>query len=452
MQFKKGLFIFRRDLRLDDNTGLIRALKECEAVIPAFIADPRQLERNAYRSDNCVQFMVESLEDLEGQLKGKGGKLFLFSGKAEEVVAKLIKKEKVDIVYVNRDYTPFSKKRDSAIAKVCTKAKIPFAVHNDVLLIEPEDALKGNGEPYRVFTPFFKNAKKKKVREPVQSRAKNYFKGAIKGQAKGIYKKMLKKRNKNLHVNGGRKKALKILKSLDKFDDYKDTHDFPSKDTTYLSAHNKFGTVSIREVYHAIKSKLSAFHPLLRQLYWRDFFTHVAFHFPRVFGESFHKKYDRIKWKNDKKVFKAWCDGKTGFPIVDAGMRQLNETGFMHNRVRMIVGSFLTKDLHIDWRWGEKYFAQKLVDYDPSVNNGNWQWVASTGCDAQPYFRIFNLWSQQKKFDKKCKYIKEWVPELAEVEPSVIHALETEKVEGYPPPLVDHDKERKVALAAYKKV
>lgn len=221
-----------------------------------------------------------------------------------------------------------------------------------------------------------------------------------------------------------------------------------------LSAHNKFGTCSIREVYYAIADTFSKEHTLIRELYWRDFFTHVAWNFPYVFGESFHKKFDKLKWSTNAKAFKAWCDGKTGFPVVDAAMRQLNSTGYMHNRARLIVSSFLTKDLHIDWRLGEKYFAQKLVDYDPAVNNGNWQWSASTGCDAQPYFRIFNPWLQQKKFDPICAYIKEWVPELKSVDTKIIHNWfdQAKQINGYPLPIVDHSVEAKIALSYYKKI
>jgi len=452
MQFKKGLFIFRRDLRLDDNTALMRALEECESVIACFIFDPRQIDKNEYRSDNCVQFMIESLKDLEAQLEKKGDKLYMFYEKAEELVERLVKEEKIDAVYINRDYTPFSKRRDAMIKKAATKGKAAFVMCDDYLLIPPEQGVKSDGGPYTVYTPFFKNAKKFDVSKPTQNRRKNYYTKSIKQEDKKVYRKALKKENDKLYVRGGRKNALKILKKISKFKDYEKRREKLAEQTTGLSAHHKFGTVSIRETYHAVKEALGEKHALIGELYWRDFFTHIAFWFPEVFGQSFRKKYDKIKWENDKKKFKAWCEGKTGFPVVDAGMRQLNTTGYMHNRVRMIVASFLTKDLHIDWRWGEKYFAQKLVDYDPAVNNGNWQWAASTGCDAQPYFRIFNPWTQQEKFDPKGKYIKKWIGELKGCEPKEIHRPEREPIEGYPTPMVNHKAERERALKEYKRV
>lgn len=247
-----------------------------------------------------------------------------------------------------------------------------------------------------------------------------------------------------------------ILNEIDRFSTYMKVRDFPAKaGTTKLSAHLKFGTVSIREVYYAIKNRFGADHPLIRQLYWRDFYTQIGYHFPRVFKRSFRSKYDKLDWNYNETAFHRWCEGLTGFPIVDAGMRELNRTGYMHNRVRMIVASFLIKDLHIDWRWGERYFAQKLVDYDPAVNNGNWQWAASTGCDPVPYFRIFNPWLQQRKFDPNCEYIKENVPELRSFPPSIIHNLEKvqpDDLKNYPPPMVDHTTVKELTKAMFKSV
>ncbi|MFW5746484.1 MAG: cryptochrome/photolyase family protein, partial [Nanoarchaeota archaeon] len=268
-------------------------------------------------------------------------------------------------------------------------------------------------------------------------------------------------RDHAISADAGRKSALRILRNLEQFEDYSKDKDIPAKDaTTHLSAHIKFGTCSLREIYHAIKGTRED-HPLLRQLYWHDFFTYVAHHFPHVFGSPFRSKYKELEWDKGaqaEKRFRSWCKGNTGFPIVDAGMRQLNTSGFMHNRVRMIVASFLIKDLHIDWRQGERYFAKRLMDYDPAVNNGNWQWAASTGCDAQPYFRIFNPWRQQKRFDPECIYIKEWVPELQELDPAHIHQWSTEckeywhKKVAYPAPIVCHDEERDEAKARYASV
>jgi deoxyribodipyrimidine photo-lyase len=454
-EYQISLFIFRRDLRLDDNTALLKALAISEMIIPCFIFDPRQVsQKNEFRSMNAIQFMIDSLQDLEQQLKNKNGLLYLFQGEAETVLEKIIKNLPIDAVFCNRDYTPFSIKRDEALKKVCLQHEIAFVQSNDILLTEPLEILSGSKTPYVKFTPFFKTASKKKIEEPQKVHQTNFYTKSIPfAENKTIYKKVLNNKNQNINIPGGRTNGLKILKNLKKFNTYKKTRDYPINDTTFLSAHNKFGTVSIREVYHAIAKKLGKDHLLIQQLFWRDFFTHVAYNSPFVFGQAFQQRYNNLSWNSSKKNFKAWCDGKTGFPIIDAGMRQMNKTGFMHNRTRMIVASFLTKDLHINWLWGEKYFAQQLEDYDPCVNNGNWQWSASTGCDAQPYFRIFNPWTQQKKFDPDCTYIKKWVPELKNIDPKIIHAWYKEsspKIKGYPRPMVDHSKEQKLTKKFYK--
>lgn len=454
-QFRTSLFIFRRDLRVDDNTGLAQALAQSERVIPCFIFDPRQVgEHNSYRSDNAVQFMIESLKDLEKQLHKHHAKLYLFYGKADEVVQEIAQKKIIDAVFCNKDYTPFSLKRDETIEHVCIKNHIAFNTFNDALLFNPDEVKTGSGTPYSVFTAFYKHtAKTFSVETPEKLKHGSWYTEKIATeQPESIYKKVLSNDNPNIYTHGGRAAALKIIANLANFDDYASERDFPALDTTLLAAHHKFGTISIRESYHGMKDHLGINHPLLRQLYWRDFFSHVAYHSPFVFGSAFRPEYNKLAWQNDPKKFKAWCDGKTGFPIVDAGMRQLNETGFMHNRVRMIVASFLVKDLHIDWQWGEKYFAQKLIDYDPAVNNGNWQWAASTGCDAQPYFRIFNPWLQQKKFDPECTYIKQWVPELNKFSAKVIHEWHKSGAPAceYPRPVIAHEVESKKALELFK--
>ena len=457
-QYKNSLFIFRRDLRLSDNTALLLALKESESVIACFIFDPRQVgDTNAYRSMNALQFMIESLEDLSGQLKDRDGKLYLFYGNADEVVSKLITQEKIDAVYINQDYTPFSVHRDEQLNKVCIHHDVALVSCHDTLLTEPYEVLSGGNVPYAIFTPFFKTASKVPVAQPqLFPRSYAFYNKSIKSaESVTILKTILSKQNKNLWVHGGTYNAKKILPTLKKFKDYAHDRDYPALDTTYLSAHNKFGTISIRELYHAIANQLGKTHPLIQQLYWRDFFTHVAYHSPFVFGQPFKEKYARLAWNTNKTMFEQWCTGTTGFPIVDAGMRQLNATGFMHNRVRMVVASFLVKDLYINWLWGEKYFAQQLVDYDPAVNNGNWQWVASTGCDSQPYFRIFNPWLQQKKFDADCKYIKQWVPELNKIPSQAIHrwyAKHQDYDSQYPKPMVDHATQSKLVKELYKKV
>ena len=453
-KFRRSLFIFRRDLRLEDNTGLIFALDSSEFVIPAFIFTPEQIEENPFRSDHCLKFMIESLEDLENQLEKKGGQLFLFKGKPEDVVSQCIQDLKIDALIVNRDYTSYSQERDKKLEKVCKAGSIPFYSFDDALLNPPEETLKKDGKPYMIFTPYFNNALKQSVPLPKANRGTNYFNGSI------PFKKdhsVFPKQTVDNGLKGGRAEALKILNNLSSFGQYGTLRDFPAEEcSTRLSPYLKFTVCSPREVYAAISDHLSLHHELIRSLYWRDFFTAIAFFFPHVFKSAFHPKFDKLKRSFNQKDYQRWCEGSTGFPIVDAGMREMNETGFMHNRVRMVTASFLIKDLHIDWRLGEKYFAQTLIDYDPAVNNGNWQWVASTGCDAQPYFRIFNPWSQQKKFDPDCAYIKKWVPELGAFTPKAIHTWYEEKVRAgykdYPAPMINHEQSAQEALRAYRSI
>jgi deoxyribodipyrimidine photo-lyase len=441
-----SIFIFRRDLRLQDNTGLIEALKSSKLVIPIFVFDSKQVsDSNKFKSNNAIQFMIESLDELDKELRNKKSQIYFFNGDPVKVIKKIIKEKTVDAVFVNKDYTPFSVKRDKEIKKVCDKFNIEFLSFNDVLMNDPDSVLNSSGEPYSVYTAYYKNASKNRVKNPVQNKFKNYFKGSLKNSENktACFTKVLAKENKNIWVHGGRKNFEKIINNLKDFKNYSKTRNLLSLDTTYLSAYIKFGIGSIREVFYAVQGQLGSKHLLLKQLYWHDFYTVVAYFNPYVFGKPFKKKYTKIKWSNSKKNFNSWKDGKTGFPIVDAGIRQLNKTGFMHNRARMVVASFLVKDLHQNWLKGEKYFAQNLVDYDPAVNNGNWQWSASTGCDAQPYFRIFNPWLQQKKFDPECDYIKKWIPELEEVDSKKIHKWEIFCDDfdiDYPGPIVDHKK------------
>ncbi|HLJ30889.1 MAG TPA: deoxyribodipyrimidine photo-lyase [Candidatus Babeliales bacterium] len=455
-KYETSLFIFRRDLRLIDNTALNAALVQSEHVIACFIFDPAQVgNTNAYKSNNAIQCMLQSLQELHDELHKQKGKLYFFYGKTEDVIKKVIKNKKVDAIFCNRDYTPFSITRDNHIQKICADHAIAFESYGDALLNEPEDVTKKDKKPYFIFTPFYKRAATIPVSSCVPLHKGNWFTGNIpNGEPITIFKKILPEHNPNIAVAGGRNEALKILHHLKELKEYVHTHDYPSKITSHLSAHLKFGTISVRETYHAIAKELGTHHPLIRQLYWRDFFTHVAYHKPTIFGNAYREKYNKLPWNNNKKQFLAWCNGTTGFPIVDAGMRELNATGFMHNRVRMIVASFLVKDLHINWLWGEQYFAQQLVDYDPAVNNGNWQWCASTGCDAQPYFRIFNPWLQQKKFDPACIYIKKWIAELRSYDPKIIHSWfkkNSPLIKNYPKPMLDHAKESELAKRIYRK-
>jgi len=448
-----ALFIFRRDLRLEDNTGLISALATSKSVAACFIFDPKQ-GKGDYFSPNAFQFMLASLAELSASLEKKGAHLHLFTGAPHEIVAKLASTGKISSVHFNRDYTPFSLARDSAIAQACKKHSTPLSQYNDTLLCEPELVAKADGKPYTIFSHYFRAASKFPVAKPAKNTHTNYFKGTLPGENSKLLLSLRSKitPNSSLAQKAGRKAGLAILEGMENFRHYGTLRNLPAHNaTTHLSAHHKFGTISIRETHHAITETLGSSHPLMNEINWRDFFTYIAFHFPHVFGSPFNKKYAHLNWGKGSRKLAAWKEGKTGFPIVDAGMRQLAATGFMHNRVRMIVASFLTKDLHIDWREGEKHFAQLLVDYDPCVNNGNWQWSASTGCDAQPYFRIFNPWLQQKRFDPECAYIKKWVPKLAHLSAREIHALETTAPPaGYPQQIAEHSHEAAIAKAMFR--
>ncbi len=454
-RFEKAVFVFRRDLRLDDNTGLLAALESSREVIPIFIYDPRQVgQANRYRGEHSLQFMAESLEDLARQLARMRARLHCFQGLPHEVTDGLIRTAGIDAVFTNRDYTPFSLKRDAEMRRICSRHGVPLHQYDDYLLTTPEQVRKRDGSPYTIFTPFFRAASALPVASPRMNKHGNYGStnsgliGDIRATSLTIAS------THRTPIGGGRTYGLRQIKRVASLTDYERDRDIPAKEaTSALSSHLKFGTVSVREMYSSIRSRLGPDYPLIRQLYWRDFFGHIAFHFPHVFGRAFHAKYDKIRWRNSRRLFRLWCEGKTGVPIVDAGMRQLSETGAMHNRVRMITASFLVKDLHIDWRWGERHFAQRLADYDPAVNNGNWQWVASTGCDAVPYFRVFNPWLQQKRFDPDCIYVKRWVPELGSASAEQIHALEHREsvpVSQYPRPITDHRIAARITQQVYK--
>jgi deoxyribodipyrimidine photo-lyase len=444
MKNKLSLFIFRRDLRLVDNTALNIALSNSERVICGFIFDPRQISDHAYKSQPGLSFMVNSLIELQKELQERGGELYFWNGLPGEVIKDLSKELPISSVYVNSDYTPFARARDLDLKNTCDSLGINFEAQHDLLLNHPGAVLKENGQPYQIYTPFYRASSKIEVRQVAPLGGVNFWKGELSLKTiapAGVC-------SDKPVSSGGREEALRILEQIGNFSKYDEERNLPAiSGTTGLAPHNKFGTISCREFYHAVRKAFSKEHTLIRELYWRDFFSHIGFHFPHVFSGCFTRKYDQLKWSNDQSKFEAWCEGRTGFPIVDAGMRELKESGFMHNRVRMIVASFLTKDLLIDWRWGEKHFARNLTDYDPAVNNGNWQWAASTGCDAQPYFRIFNPWMQQDKFDPECIYIKKWVKELRGLSAREIHGLiktpEGLPILGYPAQIVDH-KEAKI--------
>jgi deoxyribodipyrimidine photo-lyase len=444
--YKKTLFIFRRDLRIEDNIGLIESLQNSKEVIPCFIYDENIIKK-LKDSEFRWSFLNESLVELDNELKKKGASLQILEGKPEKIVDEIIKRHKLDAVFLNTDFTNYSQRRDEKIFQVCKKNKIAFHSTLDFLLHNPNEIKTNEGSPYTIYSFFYKKAKQFPIKKIIKNIQKNYSKEIISDN------QIKKSKIKNNEITGGRKEALKILRGLDKFRDYDKVRDFPGlNQTTMLSAHNKFGTISVREVHKEIKEVLGSDHTIMGEIYWREFFSHILFHFPYAQKTTFRKKFQKIPWSKCKESFKKWCEGNTGFPIVDAGMRQLNQTGFMHNRVRMVVASFLTKDLHMDWRLGEKYFEEKLIDHDPAVNSGNWQWAASTGCDSVPYFRIFNPWRQQERFDLNCDYIKKWVPELEKIEPKVIHKL-WEKFPTnleYPKPMLTHKIEAEKTKLIFK--
>ncbi len=448
-RFATGLFLFHRDLRLEDNTGLNAALAECDTVVPAFIFDPRQTDKHPYFSPRSFRFLLDSLAELSHEVGGQGGHLARFAGPPAETVARLARDGLIDAIYYNRDTTPFARRRDREIHDACVAVGIPAFDYGDTLLHDPDEVLKGDGTPYRVFTPYYRHALTKAIRVPEPMRAGCFSARPLPGEVVGPEAAVYPAGSER----PGRKAGLARLE-VAASSDYEMVRDALAVDgTTHLSAHHKFGTVSIRESWHRLVAGNGGESGLVRQLAWRDFFSHIGSHYPHVYGAPFHLRYRKVVWDAPGEKFGAWCQGRTGFPIVDAGMRELNTTGFMHNRARMIVASFLVKDLHVDWREGEQYFARQLVDYDPAVNNGGWQWAASTGCDAQPYFRIFSPWRQQLRFDPQAAYIKRWVLELTALSAGEIHRLAAGTGYGdYPPPMVDHGAEAREAKVRFGRI
>lgn len=453
---KISLFIFRRDLRLIDNTALIEASKNSKKVVLAFIFNPRQLEKeNKYFSRKAFTFLIESLEELQRMVKNYGGYLNVLYGNPSEVLARIFSEKSIDAVYINKDYTPFSIDRDKELSKICARQKIQFNTFDDALLHPPGSVRKSNNQPYTTFNSFARKARNMKFCETSTYVVKNISPEVLSSSDPSILNKFPKEK---LFYPAGRNAGLRALLDLPK--NYSSQRDIPAKNSTaHLSSHHKFGTVSIRETHFAALNTYGADSQFESELLWRDFFTHIAYFFPRVFGSSFQEKYKHIPWINSREKFDAWCSGRTGVPIVDAGMRELSQTGFMHNRVRMIVCSYLVKNLHIDWRWGEQHFAQSLVDYDPSVNNGNWQWGAGTGCDAAPYFRIFNPWRQHEKFDPDWEYVCRWLKELSsmkkEEKTMALKSFDTKLLQekyDYPPPLVDLKTSADKTRTMFKKV
>lgn len=465
--YKKGIFIFHRDLRLEDNNALYQALEQCEQVLPIFIFTPMQVsKKNKYKSDSAIAYMIACLQELDEHLKKYKSRLFCFYGDEQSIVTSLFKKYAPDVIFCNKDYTPYAIKRDKALSTLCVSHDVVFEQREDALLFPVEYIKNAEENPYTVFT-FFKNKAMKYIREIPRPKTivyKNAFSYTCPDKAHFLITKITTYVEytplKTPLLQGGRAEAKRLLRAshFKTLKNYERDRNDPSKSTSHLSAVVKFLPVSIREVLWSIVDALGVGHPLVTQLLWRDFFYMIAYHFPEVFNESFNKKYKNIhkEWQLDKGnvLFEKWAKGKTGFPFVDAGMRELNATGWMHNRLRMVTAQFLCKDLLLDWRKGERYFAQKLIDYDPCVNNGNWQWNAGVGADPEKYGkpRIFNPWLQSKKFDPDARYIKKWIPELQNVPAAHIHAWDKKYVlytQDYPAPLVDHAQQRNIFLKLF---
>jgi deoxyribodipyrimidine photo-lyase len=425
------IFWFRRDLRLFDNSGLYHALKNSgNPVLPLFIFDTDILEKLSDKTDHRVNFIYNTLKELQVELSEKGSTLLVKYGKPLEVYKKLVEELKIDAVYTNYDYEPYAIKRDTQIENFLKEKGITFQTFKDQVIFEKNEILSNNKTPYSVFTPYSKKWK---------SQLNDFFLRSYPTDKyfNNFYKTSALKLPSLPEIGFQESKYVfpaKVVKK-DILENYAEKRNFPAVEgTSRLSLHLRFGTISIRNVSQSAYQLNETF---LNELIWRDFYMMILYHFPVVETQSFRSEYARIKWRNNEEEFKKWCEGKTGYPLVDAGMRQLNETGWMHNRVRMITASFLIKHLLIDWRWGESYFAKKLLDYDLAANNGGWQWVAGCGTDAAPYFRIFNPTEQTKKFDPDLKYIKKWIPEWNSLE--------------YPKPLIEHTFARERTLKAYKK-
>jgi deoxyribodipyrimidine photo-lyase len=436
----KGLFIFRRDFRIHDNTSLIELSKNVDTIIPVFIITPEQVERNTYKSSNSIQFMYESLKDLNKNLRNK---LVVCLGENKKIVEKILKNNS-DITHVgfNMDYTPYAKNRDISIAKVCKKMNISLVVKEDYTLVPFEQI----GHMYSVFNPFYNKMMDTIINKPITKKIS--FTNTVKIEKKSI--DILKRYftlNVNTLIKGGRKHGLIKIKQLKNFKNYAKTRDFPMYNTTLLSAYIKYGCISIREVYYAMVKYVGKKSELTRQLIWHDFYAFLMMNLPEnrtIGGGNFKNK--KVAWRKDQIQFRKWCEGKTGIPFVDAAMRQLNLTGWMHNRSRLLVSNFLTKRLKIDWHLGEKYFATKLIDYDVSSNNLNWQWSSGIGTDRTPYERIYNPYKQSKELDPDCVYIKRFVPELREVDSYDIHNWYKTYEEyniNYPEPMIDINKRLK---------
>ena len=425
-----NLFWFRRDLRLKDNAGLYHALKTGLPVVPLFIFDKAILDLLDDQQDPRVQFIYAALRDMQQELLQKGSSLEVHYGYPREVFELLLTKYQLKTVFTNHDYESYARSRDREIGELLNKAGVGFQTFKDEVIFEKEEVVKDNGKPYSVFTPYSRKWQAKLTdfylkAYPVTAYAGNFFKS--KANPSPSLQSMGFQEAKWLFPSSELQEELVAQ--------YDQSRDYPAQNgTSRLGVHLRFGTVSVREIARRAKGLNKVF---LNELIWRDFYQMILWNFPEVGeGKAFKPAYEGIRWRNNEEEFKRWCEGTTGYPIVDAGMRELNATGFMHNRVRMITASFLCKHLLIDWRWGEAYFAGKLLDYDFASNNGGWQWASGSGCDAAPFFRIFNPALQTKKFDKSAQYIRSWVPEY--------------KDPAYPAPIVVHELARERCLNVYR--
>ena len=419
----KNYFWFRRDLRFYDNLGLSVASNIDLPLVCLFIFDENIISQLP-KDDRRISFIYNHLKSIDEKLREKGSSLRVERGNPDDVFRKIFDEENVSAVFLNEDYEPNAIARDAEIQKICDSNHVKFESFKDQVVFGKEDVLKNDGTPYTVFTPF---KKRWLAKFDMNQHAINYNIGEHFDREDYEFP--------SLENIGFTLQDISMYDQVnwESIDQYDENRNFPAVNgTTYLGVHLRFGTVSSRQL---IRKFFNVNQTFVSELIWREFFMQILYHFPKVIDNSFKKKYDVIAWRNDEEEFLKWCKGETGYGIVDAGMRQLNETGWMHNRVRMVVASFLCKHLLIDWRWGEAYFAEKLMDYDLSANNGNWQWAAGTGCDAAPYFRVFNPYEQVKKFDRQLEYIKKWVPEYDSLDYQ---------------PIVDHKFARERALTTYK--
>ncbi|MFM9027703.1 MAG: cryptochrome/photolyase family protein [Bacteroidota bacterium] len=425
-----SFFWFRRDLRLDDNAGLFHALKSGLPVQPIFIFDTDILEKLEDRDDRRVTFLHRHLHQLDSELQKLGSTLMVFHGRPLDVWKKIMKEHKVTCVHTNHDYEPYAIKRDQEIEALLGSKGIPFKTYKDQVIFEKSEVVKDDGSPYTVYTPYMRKWRARLQASDMSSFDCKKHRTAFHKTEPFTIPSLTKLGFKEADLD---EPSTRVADKLIK--EYGDTRDFPGiAGTTRLGVHLRFGTISVRQLANRTFGLSEKY---FNELIWREFYQMILWHFPHVTQRSFKPQYDVLPWRNDEKEFERWCKGETGYPIVDAGMRELAETGYMHNRVRMITAQFLTKFLLVDWRWGEHWFARKLLDFDLASNNGGWQWSAGTGVDAAPYFRIFNMDEQTKKFDKDFTYIKKWVPEFQELD--------------YPRPMVDYKFARQRCLDFYKK-